>query len=737
MAEAEIQARMAEFLSLKARHRQTPTVMQMEAVECGPASLAMILGYHGKFVSLEELRLKCGVTRDGSKASNVLKTARSYGLIARGFKKEPADLRSMPMPVIVFWNFNHFLVIDAFRDGKVFLNDPALGPRVVSEDEFDQSFTGVVLTFEPGPEFVRGGVQPSVITALKKRFVGLEPALAFLVLVGLAAVIPGMIIPIFSSVFIDKFLVSGMDSWIKPLLIGMALTAALRFALSWIESYYLLRVQTMIALASASKFFWHVLRLPVEFYTQRSPGEISSRVAINDRVAGLLSGDLAHALLNAIQAVFFVALMFYYDVLLTLVSVAVVGINLVVMRLIARRMTDVSQKLAIDAGKVLGASMNGLAIMETIKSSGGEPGFFAKWAGYQAKYVNTEQQLARVGMVIGSVPQFLTTLTSMLVLGIGGMRVMDGHLSIGMLVAFQSLVASFTGPVNALVGLGAKIQEVKGDMNRLDDVMQYPEDPAFAATSPSLAQGHAPADAPKLEGHVNLHNVTFGYARADAPLVENFDLSVKPGERVAIVGPSGCGKSTVSKLVMGLFQPWSGELFFDGRPREAYGRYELANSLALVDQDIVLFKGTIRDNLTMWDESISESDMLQAAKDACIHDVILARPGGYDSQIEEGGSNLSGGQRQRLEIARALATNPRILVLDEATSALDAKTEKQIDDNLRRRGCACIIIAHRLSTIRDVGETIVLSSGHVVERGTHEELVSIPDGFYARLIAQQ
>lgn len=737
MADPDIHASTVSAPLRNTRRRKTPTVMQMEAVECGPASLAMVLGFYRKFVALEELRLKCGVTRDGSKASSLLKTAHSYGMIARGFKKEPSELRALPMPAIVFWNFNHFLVIESFRDGKAYLNDPAIGPRVVSDQEFDESFTGVVLTFEPGPDFRPGGESPSVLTALRKRFVGLNSALIFLVLTGLAMVIPGMVIPIFSSVFIDKILVSGMDSWLKPLLIGMALTAALRVALAWLESYYLLRVQTRIALASASKFFWHVLRLPVEFYTQRSPGEISSRVAINDRIAGLLSGDLAQAILNVIQAAFFVVLMFYYDVPLTLVSIAVVGANLIVMRLIARRMTDASQKLAMDAGMVLGTSMNGLTIIETIKSSGGEAGFFAKWAGYQARYVNSEQRLARIGMVLGSVPPFLTALTSVLVLGIGGLRVIDGHLSIGMLVAFQSLVASFTGPVNALVGLGAKIQEVKGDMNRLDDVMQYPTDSAFALAPSALAMDGLPADAPKLEGYVDLRNVTFGYNRADLPLIENFNLAVKPGERVAIVGPSGCGKSTVSRLVMGLYQPWNGELLFDGRARNAYGRYELANSLALVDQDIVLFEGTIRDNLTMWDESVTESDMMQAAKDACIHEVILTRPGGYDSRIDEGGANLSGGQRQRIEIARALVTNPRILVLDEATSALDATTEKQIDDNLRRRGCACIIIAHRLSTIRDADETIVLSRGRVVERGKHEQLVGNSDGFYARLIAQQ
>ena len=717
------------------RHK-TPTVMQMEAVECGAASLAKILGYYGKWVPLEELRLKCGVTRDGSKASNVLKAARTYGMTAKGYKKEPEELRAMPLPMIVFWNFNHFLVVEGFRNGKVYLNDPAAGPRVVSDDEFDQSFTGVVLTFEAGPEFQKGGQRQSVMAALKRRFVGLNDAIAYLVIVGIALVVPGLVIPVFSSVFIDKFLVSGMEHWLKPLLIGMVITALLRMALTWLESYYLLRVRTQIALASSSKFFWHVLRLPVEFYTQRSPGEISSRVSINDKVAGMLSGDLAHAVLAVIQAVFFAALMFFYDVTLTLISIAVVSINVVVMQSIAQKTTDASQKLAIDGGKVMGASMNGLMVMETIKSSGGEASFFSKWAGYQAKYVNSEQAVARVGLVMGSMPALLTTMNGMLLMGVGGMRVIDGHLTIGMLVAFMSLAASFTGPVQSLVGLGKKMLEVQGDMNRLDDVMQYPEDPWLSQARLSRDK-EGGSLAPKLEGRVELSNISFGYNRADFPLVENFNLVLNPGERVAIVGPSGCGKSTISRLVMGLYKAWEGSITFDGKPREAYGRYEFSNSVALVDQDIVLFEGSVRDNITMWDKSIADQDVTQAAKDACIHDVILARPGGYDSKIEEGGVNMSGGQRQRLEIARALATNPRILVMDEGTSALDAATEQQIDENLRRRGCACIIIAHRLSTIRDADEIVVLSHGRIVERGNHENLMQIEGGFYNRLIAQQ
>ena len=715
------------------RHK-TPTIMQMEAVECGAASLAMILGYYGRWVPLEELRVKCGVSRDGSKASNVMKAARSYGLTSKGFNKEPENLRTMSLPMVVFWNFNHFLVVEGFRNGKVYLNDPAAGPRVVSDEEFDLSFTGVVLTFKAGAEFKKGGQPQSVFAALKRRFVGLNDAIAYLVLVGVALVLPGLVVPVFSSVFIDKLLISGMESWLKPLLLGIVITALLRVALTWLESYYLLRVRTQIALASASKFFWHVLRLPVEFYTQRSPGEISSRVGINDKVAGMLSGDLARALLAVIQAVFFAALMLFYDVWLTLISIVVVSINVFVMQQVAQKTKEASQKLAIDGGKVHGATMSGLQVMETVKSSGGESSFFSKWAGYQAKYVNSEQAMARVGLVMGSVPALLTVLNSLLILGVGGLRVIDGHLSIGMLVAFQSLAASFTGPVQSLVGLGKKMLEVQGDMNRLDDVMQYREDPWLNRGPLPQAQGGRVAA--KLAGKVELNNISFGYNPAGSALIENFNLVLNPGERVAIVGPSGCGKSTISRLVMGLYEPWGGSIKFDDQPREAFGRYEFFNSVALVDQDIVLFEGSIRDNLSMWDKNVSDQDIVQAAKDACIHDVIMSRPGGYDSKLAEDGVNMSGGQRQRLEIARALATNPRILVMDEGTSALDPATEQQIDENLRRRGCACIIIAHRLSTIRDADEIVVLSYGHIVERGTHDSLLQIDGGFYSRLIAQ-
>lgn len=704
----------------------------MEAVECGAASLGMVLAWYGRFVPLEELRVRCGVSRDGSKASNILKAARAFGLAAKGYKKEPAELRQIRLPVIVFWNFNHFVVVDAFGEDKVYLNDPAYGRREVSAEEFDQSFTGVVLTFEPTDEFAPGGEPPSVIAALKRRFTNLRPALVYLVLTGLALVIPGLLIPTFAGMFVDRILVDGMHSWLKPLLLGMVLTAILRAGLTWLEQYYLLRTQTKIALATASKFFWHLLHLPVEFYSQRSAGEIGARVSLNDQVAELLSGDLAQALLSIMTAVFFIGLMLYVDVGLTAISLVFAAANLWALKLISERARDLGQRVAVERGKLDGTAINGLLTMETLKASGGESDFFAKWAGHQTKYLNVMQESARIMLPLQVLPAALTAIANILILGIGSLRVIEGDFSVGTLVAFQSLAASFMAPVGRLAGLGAKLQEAHGNMNRLDDVMHYTPD-AWATKTPLVSE----SPNAKLKGLVEVQGATFGYSRAEAPLLLDFSLTLRPGERVAIVGASGCGKSTIAKLVMGLYQPWSGDVLFDGKPREAYSRYEFASSVSMVDQDISLFEGTIRHNITLWDKSIPEPDIIRAAHDACIHDFIVSCPGGYDHLLDEGGRNMSGGQRQRLEICRALATNPRILVLDEATSALDPATEKQIEDNLRRRGCTCLVIAHRLSAIRDCDRIVVLSAGRMVEQGTHQSLMAQKSGWYRRLIAEE
>jgi NHLM bacteriocin system ABC transporter peptidase/ATP-binding protein len=715
------------------RRSRTPTRLQMEAVECGSAALGIVLAFFGRWVPLEELRVACGVSRDGSKASNVVKAARQYGLAAKGAKKEPASLRTIQPPMILHWNFNHFVVLEGFgRKGRVFLNDPASGPRVVSDEELDQAFTGVVLTFERGPEFEKRGTPPRLITALRSRLAGAGPALVFVLLAGLALVIPGLVVPVFFKVFLDAVLLESRLDWLPPLLLAMGVAALLLGALTWIQQVYLLRLETRLAVGASSRFLWHVLRLPSVFFTQRFAGDISSRVLINDRVAQLLSRDLASAALGVLMIVFFALVLLQYDVVLTLVGIATVSLNIAALRYVSRRRVDGNRRLVQNRGKLQGTAIGGLQSIETLKATGGESDLFKRWAGYQAKVVNGQQELERQSQILDAVPQLLAAVNTALILGIGGLRVMNGELTLGGLVAFQLLMGLFIAPVNRLVGLGGKLQMVDGDMSRLDDVLRYPADPAVRTEKVP-----PPAGMPvKLAGHLELRNVSFGYSRLDPPLIEGLSLSLKPGSRVALVGGSGSGKSTIARLVTGLYQPWEGEILFDGKSRSEIVPEVMTNSLATVDQSIFLFAGSVRENLTLWDSTVPLSEVVTAAKDACIHEDIAARAGAYESAVEEGGANWSGGQRQRLEIARALVGHPSLLVLDEATSALDPTTESRVDEALRRRGCTCLIVAHRLSTIRDADEIIVLERGRVLQRGTHDQLKEA-DGPYARLISAE
>jgi len=713
------------------RRVKTPTVLQMEAMECGAASLGIVLAYFGKYIPLEKLRVDCGVSRNGSAAGNLSKAAKSYGLEVKAYKKEPSKLKELPVPMIVFWDFYHFLVVEGFGKNKVYLNDPASGPRVVDDKTFDSSFTGVVMTFEPGPGFQPGGEKPKFLPVLLKWLKGYRNSLLFLFLVGLVLIIPGLAIPIFTKIFVDQVLIQNSESWIIPLLVGLTLTTVLRALLSWIQQHSLIRFELSISLKNASRFFWHLLHLPMSFHTQRPAGDITMRIGINDQVAALLSGQLGNTLLNLFMIVFYAMLMFYYSISLALVAIAISLLNLLALKYISRKRVDSNQKLMQDNGKMYGLSSVGLQMIETLKATASESDFFAKWAGYQTKLLNIQQKLGTLTQTLQVIPVFLTLMSTLFILFLGSGLIIDGVMTVGTFVAFQSVMASFNQPIISFVNLGSSFQDVQGGLKRIDDVYNYP----VAGTTLLEAKSTSVNKKIKLQGYVELKNITFGYSPMESPLITDFSLSLKPGSRVAIVGRTGCGKSTLANLVSGLYDPWEGEILLDGKPREEIPQATLHNSIAMVDQNLFLFEGNVKENISFWDQTIANKDIIQAAKDACIHEDIAARPAAYESHVEENGKNFSGGQRQRIEIARALATKPSILILDEATSALDSQTEQEIDINIRKKGCTCLIIAHRLSTIRDCDEIIVMNLGRIVQRGTHEELIS-QRGLYKDLIKE-
>ena len=722
--------------------RNVPVVMQMEATECGAACFAMVLAHHGRWVPLEEARIACGVSRDGSKAANILKAAQSYGMRAESRECTVQQLRETgQFPCIVSWKQKNYVVLRGFSGGKALLNDPGRGSVKTSLAMFERLFGGTVLEFAPTDAFVQGGERPSTWRFARERLKGMKAPIAFVALATFVISLATIVSTTVSSVFMDYVLSGDNPEWLAPVLAVLGLAVVVRCAVEIANAVYLNRIRGKFAVVGASQFMWHLLHLPVGFYGQRTVGDLQQRQEANETVAATLVEQLAPAVFNVVLVVLYLAVMLSYSWKLTLVGLATVAINVAVANWAARARVNVTRQQMRDRSLLYSNTMAGIESIETIKASGAEEGFFERWAGYQALVNDVGARFNKIDLYFAAVPEFLAQLANIAVLLLGTFLIMNGEFSAGMLLAFQGLLSSFMGPVDSIIGLGQQIQEMRSSMERVQDVLEYPVD-VFDGTlvddvcSTAVEQTSStsvPSGFSKLSGEVEIDHVSFGYSPLEPPLVKDFSLKLEQGAWVALVGSSGSGKSTIAKLVCGLYEPWEGEVRFDGVPRREIAPDRLHGSVAVVDQDIMTLPDTVDANIRLWDRSIQDYEVMLAARDADIHDAIAARESGYREVIAPRGRNFSGGQLQRLEIARALAGDPSIIILDEATSALDAKTESHVIQAVRGRGITCIVVAHRLSTIRDCDEIIVLDDGEVVERGTHDQLMAA-DGAYAELV---
>ncbi|WP_044956969.1 NHLP family bacteriocin export ABC transporter peptidase/permease/ATPase subunit [Butyrivibrio sp. LC3010] len=710
---------------------RVPVIMQMEALECGAACLCMVMAYYNMWIPLEQMRVDCGVSRDGSNAKYILTAARKYGFEAKGFRYEIDEIKEAGLfPCIIHWNFDHFVVLNGFRNGFAYINDPARGEVKITMDEFDNSFTGVCLRIIPGENFVPGGNKKSIIAYAAKRLKGAKKAILLVALTGIISYMIEVINPVMTRVFMDRLLTGINRSWLNPFIAIMVVLAVLQIISEFISKIYFLKINGKLASIGATTYMWKVLRLPIEFFSQRMAGDIIMREEVNEYIAATLVDTVAPLFLNTIMMLVYLVVMLRFSVGLTFIGILTIVINLLVASYISQKRINLTRVQMRDEGKLLSATISGIEMAETIKSSGAENGFFQKWAGYQASVQAQNVKYSTLDAYLGVIPPLLADIANYLVLTLGVFLTMRGDFTVGMIIAFQGFLSLFMQPANMLITSGQSILEMRTDMERVSDVMEYPEDDVFKEeTIEDIEDGTFS----KLTGAIEIKNLSFGYSRLKEPLIKDFSLSVKPGQRIALVGKSGCGKSTIAGLISGLYKPWSGDIRFDGKSINEIQTSVFKGSVAVAAQDIGLFEDTIENNIKMWDESIEDFEMILAARDAGIHEKIISRPSSYRSRLLEGGKDMSGGEKQRLEIARVLARDPSIIILDEATSALDAKTEYEVVKAIKNRGLTCIVVAHRLSTIRDCDDILVMDNGVVVERGTHEELMKL-NGFYKDLV---
>jgi len=703
--------------------KKVPMVMQMEAVECGAASLSMILAYYGKWLPLEQVREACSVSRDGSSMKNILLAAKTYGLEPSAYKVSAEELAGME-PAIIHWNFEHFVVFKGMRKGKACLNDPGIGPVEIPMDEFRRSFTGVAMTFELTDRFQPSGHPTSIFSYIRHSLSGANEAFWLTFIFTLLLAVVTLTLPLLTRVFFDEILSGRNAQWATVFFCLMAALALFNFIVTLWQQRYSKRIAGQLALRGNINYLRHLLRLPMNFFAMRYVGDLQQRQRLNETITHSLVEVLAPQAINVMLLVLYFILMLSYNYMLTMIGVVAAIVNLAVLHYYAGKRLNMVRSTQQSMGKYYSTTVSCLENIESIKAAGAEEGFFQYWSGLWSRMFNKQREMHIQQSEMSLLPTLTLNLLTMAVLLVGAWYILQGDLSVGMLMAFQGFMTAFMAPVEKIMKAGQQLLEMRSQIERVDDVMRYPED--------RHADGEH-SETGKLLGELELRDVTFGYNRTMPPLIDHFNLHLRAGESVAFVGSSGCGKSTLARLISGLYKPWSGEILFDGRPIESISSDELTNSIAVVDQNIVLFDDTLSQNIRMWDQSIEDFAILMACSDAQVYSDIMSRPKGLATKVVRGGKNFSGGQCQRFEIATALAREPMILIMDEATSALDPTTEDLVMRHIREMGITQIVVAHRLSTIRDCDQIIVMDAGHVVQQGTHEQLMQ-QDGLYRQLM---